>query len=84
MLSKYLGGRGINNIPISAMALTAKDCRRLTHLGLSAYPAMVCAIVRDGKLVGAHETMLSLDGSRKLASKKPKMTFGPVKGGYIP
>ena len=84
VLSTYFAGRGIDNIPISAMALTAKDCRRLEHLGLPAYPAMVCTVIRDGKLVGAHVTMLSKDGSKKLSGEKSKRLFGPVKGGYIP
>jgi putative DNA primase/helicase len=84
ILSTYFSGRGIDNIPISAMALTAKDCRRFAHLGLPAYPAMVCTVIRDGKLVGAHVTMLSKDGSKKLISEKSKLMFGPVKGGYIP
>ena len=67
VLSKYFAGRGIDNIPISAMALTAKDCRRLEHLGLRAYPAMVCAVIKDDKFVGAHVTLLSKDGSKKLS-----------------
>jgi putative DNA primase/helicase len=84
VLSRYFTGRGIDNIPISAMALTAKDCRHFEHLGLSAYPAMVCTVIREDKLVGAHVTMLSKDGSSKLSGEKSKLMFGPVKGGYIP
>jgi phage/plasmid primase-like uncharacterized protein len=77
----YLQGRGITQVPTNAMLLSAARARQL---GLKPFPAMVLPITDHvGKLRGAHVTSLSKDGTAKLDTDKPKLMFGPVKGGYV-
>lgn len=74
----YLNGRGIEANPSGAMLLPGSNARRLVHKG---YPTMVMPIVRNGKLVGAHTTLLNRDATKRI--KRGKRTWGPIKGGYI-
>lgn len=79
LLKPYLAGRGIDEVPSSAMYLPRKDSKRLTGKN---YAAMVFS-VRDaeGRFRGAHVTPLTRDGTKKI--KKLVRMFGPTKGGFI-
>jgi putative DNA primase/helicase len=87
-LERYLEGRGINTLPENAMLLSSAQSERLTgkddDTPGTCFPAMVFPIIdATCKLLGAHLTWLSKDGSTKLNTDNPKRMFGPVKGGYV-
>lgn len=77
----YLKGRGINIVPDTATLLSAKDLERFTG---KRFPAMVVPVIKESRLVGAQVTLLTKDGTGKLATDKPKLSYGPIAGGYVP
>ena len=77
----YLKGRGINIVPDTATLLSAKDSERFTG---KRFPAMVVPVIKESRLVGAQVTLLTKDGTGKLATDKPKLSYGPIAGGYVP
>jgi putative DNA primase/helicase len=89
----YLNGRGITAIPDNIMLLPPGRPQmtiglRRYRAGLPEgfdlrYPKMVVSIMNDGAL-GTHVTYLTRDGTKKLASDRPKQMFGVCKGGSIP
>lgn len=76
----YLEGRGINIVPPSAIILPKEKAAQYTG---RRFPAMACSIIDDTGIKAAHLTFLTLDGTAKVASAKPRQVFGPAKGGYI-
>ena len=79
----YLRKRGIKRMPKCARLLTASEARKL-NIGLPGFPALVFPIYRRGELTGCHVIKLTKDMSAKLEAKKPKQSWGSLKGGYIP
>ena len=80
LVARYFTGRGISNVPPTAMQLPSQESRK--HFDIS-YPAMVFPIIGPQGMRAAHVTMLSSDGSTKLNIDRPRKTYGHVSGGYI-
>ena len=76
--TEYLKGRGIANVPECAALLSAKDAVRLIN---KRFPAMVVPVIKDDRLVGAQVTLLNKYATAKLATDRPKLSYGPIAGG---
>jgi len=81
ILGRYFKGRCIDKIPVNAMLLSPSDTERLIG---KRFPALVLPITNSARrLQGAAVTLLSKDGSTKLAIDKPKRIFGKMKQGFV-
>jgi phage/plasmid primase-like uncharacterized protein len=76
----YLENRGITLVPPSALILPKEKAAQYTGRRFS---AMVCTIIDDNALLGAHLTFLTLNGAAKIAGDRPRQMFGRAKGGYV-
>jgi putative DNA primase/helicase len=79
---RYFEGRGLTTIPPATLMLTAEQSHAL---GLHRrFPAIVLPIGnRATGMRAVHVIHLSKDGRDKLAVRKPKKSYGVMKGGYV-
>lgn len=81
----YLAGRGIDLQQLGRQPRALRFHPRLwNEESQRHWPALVAAIVNaDGRMVTAHRTWLTPDGSGKAPLRDPKMTLGRYAGGSI-
>lgn len=81
ILENYIAARGLAGVVLPPTirfhpALwQAEACAKM--------PAMVGAVVREGKIVGIHRTFLRPDGSGKAQVGSSKMMLGACRGGHV-